>query len=419
MSNPFPPVGQNTGGIIAPATDLVINVGERIGFEAYSIPGADLNYNWDFSGARSPSTRRSPSATFDTPGTFFVTLQVSGNANGIPVNMFDQRIVTVLQQNPLPPPGGTIPINGGQGITAPATDLVVNAGDRIEFEAIRISGANLNYNWDFSNVRSPSSSRTPSARFDNPGTFFVSLQVTGTNNGIPVNIFDQRVITVLQQTTAPPVANPFPPPTNPIAAGTGILAPATDMVVNLGDRFEFEATRILGANLNYNWDFGGLRSPSTRRTPSVTFDQVGTFFVTLQVTGTSNGFPVNIFDQRVITVMSPNPIFPPVTNPVPQPTPPLTGASSPEGFINQPASQFVSIRVGQSVNFSGTGFDPLGGGPLIFQWSFGGAARNIESQNPGSITFNRVGTFVVTLLVRNALGQFDPTPPSVIVSVTP
>ena len=298
---------------------MVINAGSSVDFEANNISGTNVNYAWDFGGASSPSSRRNPRAVqFNNPGTYRVTLQVTGSSNGVPINIFDQRVNTVLgQTSPFPPGAGPLPASSG--IQSPPTDTVINVGDSVNFEANRMSG-NVNYAWDFGGASSPSSRRNPSpVQFNTPGTFFVTLQVTGSNNGIPVNIYDQRVITVLQQNS------PFPPGGNPFAANTGIQSPATDMVINLGDSVNFEANRIAG-NVNYFWDFGGASGPSTRRNPSrVQFNTPGTFFVTLQITGDNNGVPVNIYDQRVITVLQQNLPFPPVSNPFPpgfNPTPP-------------------------------------------------------------------------------------------------
>ncbi|MDH5546143.1 MAG: PKD domain-containing protein [Gammaproteobacteria bacterium] len=453
--NPFPPFPGNpingaTAGIVSPAADTVVNLGSQIRFEAIDPPGANLNYNWEFAGLRNNSTRRSATVTFDRIGTFTIAVRISGtDAAGVPVNIFDQRNITVMQTNgalppgasPFPPtlppgfPAGQVPL--GTGIVSPATDLVINVGDTVNFEANRLTGAIATYLWDFGAAARSSNDRRPDpVRFTTPGTYFVSLTVTGTLNGVPLNVFDRRVITVLQPSLpAPPVGQPnLPqPPAGLPFTGGGILTPSGDVVINVGDSVNFEANQINGNNINYQWNFGGAAAPSNFRNPQpVQFTTPGTFFVTLQITGSINGAPVNVFDQRVVTVQQG--FQSPIANPFPTPPigapiggapiggspfPPVAGVSGPEGYIVSPSSSFVQIRVGQSLQFSGMGFDPSGAGQLIFQWSFGGAARNIETQNPGTISFNQVGTFVVTLLVRNAFGQYDTTPPSVVVQVSP
>ena len=423
---------QQGPGISMPITDSVINVGETVHFHANTIDGSNVNYSWNFNGVRSNSSRRNPGdVQFNTPGSFFITLQVTGTAtNGLPINIFDQRVITVLQSaagfppinNPIPPQA---PVAFGSSISSPATDMVINVGDQVDFGANRVSGTNIVYNWDFSGVRSPSTRRNPNnVTFNNPGTFFITLQVTGAANGLPINLFDQRVITVLQPNLPfPPAPSPFPGQT-PVGATPGMLSPITDAVINIGDSVDFEAVRFRGGNANYSWDFNGVRRSSSRRNPSpVQFNNPGSFLITVQITGSdANGLPISIFDQRAVTVLQSVAGFPPVNNPIPtQPPGGIPGAagSGPEGYITAPTAQFVTVRAGESVRFSGVGFDPLGNGQLSFQWSFGGATRNISSQDPGFITFDRVGTYVVTLLVTNSFGQADVTPPSVLVQVTP
>ena len=402
-------------GIRLPASDMVLYVGSSVDFEADRITGAtNVNYNWDFGGLRSTSTQRNPRPiTLNSTGTFFVTLRTSGVVNGALFDLYDQRVITVLQQNPSFPPT-PIPGINGTGISSPTSNQVINVGDQIRFTATTVPGANITYNWDFGGARSPSTRRSRTVTFNTPGTYLITLLVTGTaTNGLPVNNFDQRTITVLQPNS------PFPPVTNPNPAplGTGITLPASDTIINAGGFVDFEATSFIGGIVTYNWNFDTVRGPSTRRNPNpVQFNNPGSYLVSVQISGTINGAPLNMYDHRVVTVLQPGVGSP---FPTPNPVPPISGVSVPEGFISQPTQSTVNVVVGQPVQFMGSGFDPQGFGALTFQWSFGGARRNILTQNPGSVTFNRVGTYVVTLLVKNALGQYDPTPPTVVVNVTP
>ncbi|MGH8019021.1 MAG: PKD domain-containing protein [Opitutaceae bacterium] len=83
----------------------------------------------------------------------------------------------------------------------------------------------------------------------------------------------------------------------------------------------------------------------------------------------------------------------------------------PEGAINAPSSD-VTITVGQSVNFAGSGSDPDGNTPLSCLWDFGAGSGVPDStaKDPGSVTFNNGGLFTVTFTVADALGLADPTP---------
>ncbi len=89
--------------------------------------------------------------------------------------------------------------------------------------------------------------------------------------------------------------------------------------------------------------------------------------------------------------------------------PPVNQA--PDGRIDSPAAD-VTITQGQSVSFAGTGTDPDNDVPLAYRWNFGtgSGVPDATLEDPGSITFNNVGTFTVSFTVTDAQGLADPTP---------
>jgi chitodextrinase len=89
---------------------------------------------------------------------------------------------------------------------------------------------------------------------------------------------------------------------------------------------------------------------------------------------------------------------------------------APDGTIDAPPGN-LTITVGDSVNFMGTANDPDGNLPLSFDWSFGGGAPDGSVKDPGSVTFNTVGTFTVIFTVTDSLGLSDPTPDSRTITV--
>lgn len=95
------------------------------------------------------------------------------------------------------------------------------------------------------------------------------------------------------------------------------------------------------------------------------------------------------------------------------------GNIPPEGTIDSPSSDIV-ISPGDSVDFSGSGFDIDGNYPLSFHWDFGGGPipADPDAAAPGTLQFNDIGTFHVTLTVTDAAGSSDPTPAEVIVRVS-
>ncbi len=89
---------------------------------------------------------------------------------------------------------------------------------------------------------------------------------------------------------------------------------------------------------------------------------------------------------------------------------------APDGAIAAPANN-ATFNVGSAVAFSGTGSDPDNNTPFTYQWNFGGAATNSTLQNP-TVTLNNTGTFSVTFTVTDSLGRADPSPATIVISVT-
>ncbi len=89
----------------------------------------------------------------------------------------------------------------------------------------------------------------------------------------------------------------------------------------------------------------------------------------------------------------------------------LTDNQAPESEIVAPIDD-VTIAVGQSVTFEGSGSDADGHTPLAYRWTFGtgSGVPDSHSQNPGAVQFNQAGSFLVRLATTDALGQVDPTP---------
>lgn len=89
---------------------------------------------------------------------------------------------------------------------------------------------------------------------------------------------------------------------------------------------------------------------------------------------------------------------------------------APSCTIDQPSGP-KTIRVGDRVEFAGTGLDPDAALPLSFAWDFGGAAPAVSIEDPGSIRFEQTGTFKVSFTVTDNSGLSCPTPASVEIKV--
>ncbi len=90
---------------------------------------------------------------------------------------------------------------------------------------------------------------------------------------------------------------------------------------------------------------------------------------------------------------------------------------APNAAIESPSAD-VTVTVGESLTFAGSCNDPEGLAPSTFQWSFGGAGPDDSTDAaPGGLSFDRVGTYTVSLRCTDALGATDPTPAKRVVTV--
>ncbi len=94
-----------------------------------------------------------------------------------------------------------------------------------------------------------------------------------------------------------------------------------------------------------------------------------------------------------------------------------SGNHAPNGTITP--NRDLSVNVGDSVYFKGTGIDPEGDTPLTFLWVFDDPAiPDFTVEDPGLITFNNPGVFTVSLTVTDSLGLSDASPATRTITVT-
>ncbi len=381
-----------------PATDVTIAAGEGVAFAGFGVdPNGDaLNYIWRFDRVASGSNLAKPGViVFKQPGTYAISLTTSdrqGLADPTPA----RRTISVIDTSNVVAnvaPNGTI--------ISPFQDMTVAPNEAIYFAAIGNDpdrNTPLTFTWDFQGEPTNVTTQNPgNVSFTTPGVYTISLTVTDSLGGLDETP-SQRIITVVNGengSNMPPMGH--------------IRTPVTDQVININERVFFTGD---GSDpdahlpLSFAWDFSDAAarlsmSPQNRDPGNIIFTQAGVYTITLNVQdnlGLVNSSPASV----VITVQDPNAI-----NNVP-----------PYGSIALPRGD-VFIHTGQTVNFLGVGIDPddpMGNLPLSYQWNFGGGADNANLKYPGSISFNHIGKFTVSLTVMDSLGLADPNPPTVIVT---
>ena len=367
---------------------MIIEVGDMVDFSG-SGSGSNLSYFWNFDGVALNSNLKNPGKiTFTNAGIFNVSLRVTDDKG---VQDPTPDTVQIIVKNTLAvnePPNGLI-VN-------PAMDLVINQNDSIEFVGLGLdsNGDALTYFWDFAGAVPNSNDQSPGlVTFTASGAYQIKFLVTD-ETGLSDPTVATRTIVV-----------------RPLSAGllapnASIITPASNLVVTEGDVINFSglvSDPDNGTPYKYFWNFDGAMPNSVLLNPGdVKFVKAGTYRVQFNVTdvdGLSDPTPA----ERIITVQQNNS---------------ATGENiAPNGLIVSPAKD-QTIVVGSGLNFSALASDVDGNTPISFRWNMDGVVPNISTQNPGLVTFDRVGTYRIVLVVTDSLGLSDLTPVERIITVT-
>ncbi len=129
----------------------------------------------------------------------------------------------------------------------------------------------------------------------------------------------------------------------------------------------------------WSWTFqGGEPATSTEENPTVTYNNTGTFTVSLTARNRQGNEDTKTRTSYIEVV------------------PPPTEAPTAYFAANQ-----VTVIAGNTINFT----DLSRGEPWTWIWTFEGAQpTSSNEQHPHNIRYNNVGTFNVTLIVQNTLG---------------
>lgn len=234
------------------ANNTTVCAGTPVNFTDQS-GGGPVAWSWSFpGGAPTSSSQQNPTVTYNTPGTYDVTLQVTGGGGGTDSNT-QSGYITVVSN-----PSGSV-----------SSSDETCAGDCDGSVSATISGGTTPYSYAWSGGIGSG------ATVNNVCSGTYNLVVTD-DNGCTVSGLSATVAAGL----AAPTAN--------------FTASATTVFLSQGGTVNFtDASTGAGA---WSWDFGDGGS-ATQQNPSHTYTAVGTYTVTLTVTnanGCSDTFTMQI-----------------------------------------------------------------------------------------------------------------------------
>ncbi len=286
---------------------------------------------WDF-GDGNTSYEQNPSHTYQNPGTYTISLTVTaGSASSKAtkkVKVYGSKASSSLKSVEVLPDFTFSPVNPEVG-----TSVQFKDGS---------TGNPTSWSWDFGDG-GRSTNQNPQHQYQNSGTFNVTLTVSNGTSSKSLT----KTITVI------PVLTPgfSYSPANPEA----------------GELIQFQDSSS-GNPSAWNWNFGD-GSTSNLQNPTHTYNNAGTYTVTLQV---SNGDYTRTV-SKTITVLTPITV----------------------GFSYSPANPVV----GQDVQFSNASTGSI----TSYSWNFGDGSSSTLKDPVHK--YGSAGNFSVTLTATNAKGS--------------
>ena len=333
------------------------------------------SYRWDFGGGdiRTTGTAASVSKTFNTPGSYIVSLQVTDNAG---LTATASRIITVNAPANVAPVASFTPSH-----SSGVAPLAVTFDPAASSDDVQI----VSYRWDFGDgdTRTMTSAASVSKTFGTPGTYTVILEVT---DDVGLSATTSTTVTVMEAEMEqdPPVAAFSASP------GSGVAPLAVS--------FDPAASHDDGQIVSYLWNFGDgeVRTESTAASLSKTFSTPGSYTVTLQVTDDAG---LTATASRIITV------------------------TEPETVQDPPVAAFSASQSSGIAPLAVT-FDPAASSDdrqiVSYRWDFGnGEVRTEPTAASVSKTFGTPGTYGVILQVTDDAGLIATASRTITVTAPP
>jgi len=327
------------------------------GSASSDVDGTVASYAWNFGNGQNGAGATPPPVTYSLPGTYTATLTVTDNKGATGTAT---KTITVNR-----PPNQTPTAN------VTATPATGNAPLLVQLSSAGSGdpdGAITSYAWSFGNGNT-STSPNPSAVYDTPGTYSVSLTVTDNDGATSV-----KSATVV---VSPPNAPPVP------AISATPLSGSAPLLVNVNGAGSSDPD---GSVVSYAWNFGNGQT-ATGALAQTTYSTPGSYVVRLTVTdnrgaqrSTTTTVVAGAANARPVAVISALP-------------------------TSGPAPLLVQL--------SSAGSNDPDGSIATYSWDFGNGQTATGTQT--QVSFTTPGTYTITLTVTDNKGATSSATETVVV----
>ncbi|WP_163325186.1 PKD domain-containing protein [Draconibacterium mangrovi] len=329
------------------STSTSINKGQSVSFTDLST-NTPTSWSWAFNGATpSTSTEKNPTVSYNTTGTFSVSLTVS-NPDGTDTKT-ETAYITVTE--PVMAPVASFS----------ATPATINEGSQVSFTDLTTNQP-TSWSWTFEGgTPSASEDQNPKVVYSTPGTYDVTLTVTnsgGTNTKTITNYI--QVIDTVEA---------------PVAAFT-----ANNTIIAEGQSVTF-TDQSANTPTSWSWTFeGGAPASSASQNPTVVYATPGVYNVSLVATneGGSNTTTKSAF---------------------------ITVQDTLEAPIADFTADNTAITEGGEISFT----DKSKNTPATWKWVFDGGNPSTSTERNPRVTYSSPNSYKVSLTVTNAAGNHTKT----------
>jgi PKD repeat protein len=321
------------------------------------VDGTVASYAWNFGNGQNGSGATPPAVTYTLPGTYTATLTVTDNKGA--VGVVSQTIT--VNRPPNQTPVGNLTATPTSGSAPLLVQLSSNGSSDPD-------GAITSYAWNFGNGHT-STSPNPSAVYDTPGAYTVSLTLTDNDGASSVK---STTVNVSAANVAPIAVISAAP-----------LSGSAPLTVNLNGGNSSDPD---GSIVSYAWNFGNGQT-ATGALVTATYSTPGTYVVRLTVTddrGKSTSATTNVVAGTANA--HPNAVLTAL---------PTSG----------PAPLVVSVSAAGSADPDGT--------ITKYAWDYGNGETAVGAQS--QVTYTVAGTYTITLTVTDNKGATGTATETVVV----